>query len=82
MGFWALLRNSEIAMRIALLFALIALVGCGKRDPIIRAERTVSYPKGGVILGPVGAGYDHGGKSDRYEGPESKAPRWIKGNND
>ncbi len=65
-------------MRRLLLLVAVAASGCGPDDPTIKAERTVIMPGGGVSAGPVGGGYQHGGQTERYEGPASLAPAWTK----
>jgi hypothetical protein len=67
--------------RLPVLVLVGGMVGCDNskpNDPSIKAERTVVQPGGGVRVGPVGGGYEHGAKQDRYEGPASKAPGWAK----
>ena len=62
------------------LAVLAGLVGCGEKapaDPEIHARRVIYGPSGGASLGPVGGGYNHGGKGDVYDGPASKAPPWA-----
>jgi hypothetical protein len=68
-----------------LLVVVFGACGCDEKtgsskpdDPTIKAERTIVHPGGGAQLGPVGAGYDHGAKQEKYEGPVSKAPAWAK----
>lgn len=61
--------------------AAIGLLGCGgprQNDPAIKAERTITRPGGGGFVGQVGAGYQHGSQTEKYEGPMSKAPDWAK----
>jgi hypothetical protein len=72
-------------MRRVVVLAVTGLaVGCGEPnptkpdDPNIKAERTIIHPGGGASVGPVGGGYHHGAKTERYEGPASKAPAWAK----
>jgi hypothetical protein len=65
-------------MRFLICFAVLTAVACRDSDPHIEAQRTVEYPSGDVRAGTFGAGYDHGGKADHYEGPASKAPPWTK----
>lgn len=65
-----------------IILATVSASGCGKdnkpNDPTIKAERIVIHPGGGANVGPVGGGYNHGAKQEKYEGPQSKAPQWAK----
>lgn len=68
-------------MRRVLAVAVLAAGGCGEpkpTDPVIRAERTVVRPGVEARVGPVGGGYQHGGQTEKYEGPASHAPAWTK----
>jgi hypothetical protein len=64
--------------------AVVGMAGCGPAeptkpyDPHIKAERRIEYPGGGVYTPIGGAGYQHGAKTERYEGPVSQAPPWAK----
>ncbi len=67
--------------RLLSLAILAGCIGCGNQmpnDPSIKAERRIEYPGGGGFVGPAGAGYQHGAKTEKFEGPASQAPDWAK----